>query len=206
MFSFLLAAGNDIILAVAIVCLFLALAYIVFSSLSKKMAHSQSKSKGAKFEGQVKVTLHKPYLPAERFRFYNVLQRALPLEYIAFPNVGVDNIVKPAGDLVAYNAIAGKYIDYVIFKKLDMSPVAVVDLIDQSLSLTSVMQQDPAITKTLRAINIPVLEFLVEDKYNEKEILARFLDSQDPYTIAMLKKGVEPKKFERNYYDSDDNE
>jgi len=203
MFSFLLAESNDIILAVAIVSLFLAIAYIISGSLKKKMAHSQSQSKGAKFEGQVKVNLHKPYLPAERFRFYNALQRALPLEYVAFPNVGVDNIVKPAGDLIAYNAISGKYVDYVIFKKVDMSPVAVIDLIDESLSLTSVMKQDPAITKTLKAINIPVLEFYVEEKYNEKEILARFLDSQDPYTIAMLKKGIEPKKFERNYYDND---
>ena len=168
MISFLLAENNDIILAIAIASLFFALAYIVSSALKKKMNYSQSITKGAKFEGQVKVTLHKPYIPAERFRFYNALQRALPLEYTAFPNVGVDNIVKPAGDLVAYNAIGGKYLDYVIFKKENMTPVAVVDLIDQSFSITSTMQQDPVITKTLKAINIPVLDFYVEDKYNEK--------------------------------------
>jgi hypothetical protein len=201
MTSFLLAASGDIFLAGGIIGLFLALAYIVSTSLKKKIDYTQSKSKGSKLEGQVKVTINKPYMPAERFRFYNALQRALPLEYIAFPNVGVDNIIKPAGNLIAYNAIAGKYLDYVIFKKEDMSPVATVDLMDQTLSITSTMKQDPVITKTLKAVNIPVLEFLVEDKYNEKEILARFLDSQDPYTLAMLKKGIESKTIKRDYYD-----
>ena len=203
MMSFLLVESGSIILAVAIFCLLAAIGVILAGSINSKMKHSQDASKGGKFEGQVKVTLHKPYIRAESFRFYNALQRALPIEYVAFPNVGVDNIVKPAGDLVAYKAISGKYLDFVIFKKQGMEPVGVIDLIDPSVTLSSIMQQDPIITKTLKTINIPVLEFTVEDSYNEKEILARFLDSQDPYTLAMLKKGVESKKFDRDYYEDE---
>lgn len=193
---FLSAVQSEIFLAIAVFCLIVAIGVIIGNSIKNKMDYSQNHTKGAKFEGQVKVTLHKPYIPGESFKFYNALQRALPLEFIAFPNVGVDNIVKPAGNLIAYNAIAGKYIDFVIFKKNGMVPVAVVDLINPSVTLSSIMQQDVSISKTLKAINMPILEFMVEEKYNEKEILARFLDSQDPYTLAMLKKGVELKKYD----------
>ncbi|MDD4211390.1 MAG: DUF2726 domain-containing protein [Clostridia bacterium] len=197
--AFLLAGESDIFLAIAIFCLIVAIGVIMGSVLKKKLDYSQSHTKGARFEGQVRVNLHKPFIAGESFRFYNALQRALPVEFIAFPNIGVDTIVKPAGDLVTYNAIGGKYLDFVIFKKEGMVPSAVVDLIDPGVSLTSISKQHEVITKTLRTVNLPVLEFMVDDVYNEKDILTRFLDSQDAYTIAMLKKQRRAKNPDEDY-------
>ena len=80
-----------------------------------------------------------------------------------------------------------------------MVPSAVVDLIDPGVSLTSISKQHEVITKTLRTVNLPVLEFMVDDVYNEKDILTRFLDSQDAYTIAMLKKQRRAKNPDEDY-------
>jgi hypothetical protein len=199
--AFLLVGENDLILAIAVFCLFLALAILLIGYLKKKLDYSQNSARGGRFEGKVRVTLHKPFIEAESFVFYNALQRALPVEFIAFPNVGVDTIVKPAGDLIAYNAIGGQYLDFVIFAKNGMVPVAVIDLINPSTTLNSIKKQNNAITKTLEAINIPIIEFIVEDNYKEKEILEKFLDSQDPYTIAMLKKQRQAKNPDEDYED-----
>ena len=199
--AFLLAPENDLILAIAVFCFFLAVAILLIGYVKKKLDHSQSNTRGGRFEGKVRVTLHKPFIEAESFIFYNALQRALPIEFIAFPNVGVDTIVKPAGDLIAYNAIGGQYLDFVVFAKNGMVPVAVVDLINPGTTLSSIRKQNNAITKTLQAINIPIIEFVVEDNYNEKAILEQFLDSQDPYTIAMLKKQRQAKNPDEDYED-----
>lgn len=188
MMSLLLTNENQSFLVIAIFLAFMAVAVLLWSYLKGKMDKTQKSLDYTKLSGRIHVILKEPYLPAKAFAFYNALQRALPLTVIAFPRVGVDNIVQPAGDLVAYKAIQAKYVDFAIFDKSTMKPLAVVDLIDKSLVAGSIIQQDLAITKSLQTVNIPVLEFEVQPKYNEKEILAKFLDSQDPYTIAQMKK------------------
>lgn len=186
--NLILSNSNEMFLNFAIMTLFVAIALVVYTYIKGKMDKSSKNIDFSKFNGRIHVTIKEPFLPAKAFAFYNALQRALPLAVIAFPNVGVDTIVAPAGDLVAYKAIQAKYVDFVIFDKMTMKPLAVVDLIDPHLASGSIIQQDEAITKTLATVNIPVLEFRVQKAYDEKAILGKFLDSQDPYTIAQMKK------------------
>jgi hypothetical protein len=200
--TLLLAADNDVFLAVAVFCLVVAFGILASTTIKKRIDQSQSGTKGAQYGGKIKVKLYQPFIEGESFAFYNTLQKALPLEYIVFPNVGVDTILKPAGSLVAFKEIANRYLDFVIFKKNGMMPVAVVDLIDPSISLTGITKQHEAITDSLKSISMPVLEFSVQDNYKEEDILSYFLDSQDPYTIAMLKKGKSVKKYSEDEYDN----
>ena len=193
--NYLLSAGtqNEDILTIAIVLFVFGVAIFLSSFLKKKLGQSENGIDFSRNGGKIRVTIKQPYMPAKAFMFYNALQRALPLEFIAFPNVGVDNIVAPAGDLVAFKSIQSKYVDYAIFDKRTMKPVAVVDLIDPALAAGGIIEQDIAITKTLQTVNMPVLEFRVMKQYDEKAILAKFLDSQDAYTIAELKKAKEER-------------
>ncbi|MGD9901183.1 MAG: DUF2726 domain-containing protein [Spirochaetales bacterium] len=193
--SLLLEINGDTALIIAIFLVIIAFAVFLGSVIRNKIDTSQNSNIHAgKFEGTVRVALKIPFMHGDSFKFLNALQKALPLEFIAFPNIGVDTIVKPAGNLIAYNSIAGKYLDFVVFEKITMKPVAVVDLTDPRIGSSPITKQDPAITNTLHAINMPILEFVVEDKYDDKEILRRFLDSQDPYTLAALKKAREQKQ------------
>lgn len=190
----LLISGNDEFLGIAIFLLIMAVAIFVWYAIKNKLDKTQ---KGLDFNiitGRIHVNLKAPYMPPKAFSFYNALQRALPLEFIAFPNVGVDNIMSPAGDIIAFKTIQNKYVDFVIFDKRLMKPVAVIDLIDPVLTAGSIVKQDKTITKSLESIDMPVLVFKVQAEYNEKEVLAKFLDSQDPYTIAALRKARMPKK------------
>lgn len=194
--AFLLANEGEFALGIAVFLLIVVAGILLSTAIKNKTLDSQSKTKGAKFEGQIKVTVNKPYIPADGFLFFNALNRALPYEYIAFPKVSVSSVLKPIGDASSFGSIASKFVDFCIFKKETMEPVAVVDLINRNATIGDIMRQEAAITNTLKSVNIPTLEFVVQDRYNEKEILATFLDSQDPYTIALLRKGKDPKDFD----------
>jgi|LGOV01.1.fsa_nt_gb hypothetical protein len=185
---------QETILGIAIFFLIVAFGIILGGFLKRQMNGEGVTQKNGKFEGSVKVRLNSQYLHHDAFKFFNILNRSIPAEYVAFPKVGVDNIVDPAGNLIAYKAIGGQYVDFCIFKRTTMKPVAVVDLIDPRIGTTPIKKQDGAVTKSLEAINMPVLEFNVQNNdYNQKEILAKFLDSQDLYSLTELRKQREEK-------------
>ena len=117
-----------------------------------------------------------------------VFQNSLPSEYVAFPKVVMNTIVKPDGSLVVFNEIEHNILDVVVFLKSKMQPVCVVDLIDPSKGDKSATKFSEYVTKGLNSVKLPVLTITLDHDFERVELLNKFLEIMDPISLAQLKK------------------
>ena len=105
------------------------------------------------------------------------------------PKMGVDEIVKPnGGNLVLFNAIKSKHVDFCVIKVSNMEPVAVLDTFYPSITDSTMKQLDAPVKKALSSVSIPVISYEILDiPYDKDKILKKFLEAIDPVTLAELK-------------------
>ena len=114
----------------------------------------------------VSVTAINKYCSEEEMKFLDSLHMALPKEFIAFPKVGVDNLVEPGKNRLAYNSIMAKYVDVVVFYRKNMQPVLVVDLVKENVAVSQLRGMDEDVVAVLKSIKMPVVKIKVEKAYN----------------------------------------
>lgn len=136
------------------------------------------------------LNLHKQYMDYREVIFYEYLQRALPDGCVAFPRVGVDNIVEPKGSKNFYNAIMSKYVDYVVFMKKTMKPILYIDLYEDSLSEQILKEEDKNVEGALKAVKLPKLSIKVnaDNFYDVETLKYDIAEIIDPVNLALLKK------------------
>ena len=122
---FLLDSGNsDALTALIILGVGIVIAIVAYILLKK---HNFGGSKSGA-PGKLEVELKKEYVSGEEMKLVEYIHKALPKEFIAFPRVGVDQIVNPTKNRVAYNSIMSKYLDICVFYRKTMEPVLVIDI------------------------------------------------------------------------------
>lgn len=129
---------------------------------------------------QMNLELKPKYMVKKQLKFYYLLHKILPKEYIAFPNVGVDNLCTPLGNRVGYNKILSKYVDFAIFEEATMKPVAVIDVFDMSYGDEAIEEFEPEVVEALKAINLPLVQFLIKDEFDEQEIKKKIMGAIAP--------------------------
>jgi len=179
---------SNTILVLIIFLVFIALAVVVYIMLKKVEKKKITKNKKAKFDDKPRLKLSLPFLTEKQTKFLAVFQNSLPSEYVAFPKIVMKSLVKPNGGLVVYNEIENEVLDIVVFLKSKMQPVLVVDLIDLSFSEKTLTKLNEFVLKSLKSLNLPVLELTLDHDYEKIELLNLFLDKMDPVSIAALKK------------------
>ena len=169
----------------------IAIIFILVIALLVKKAEDKREEVGPDFlfsDGDLNI--HNQYMDYREVVFYEYLQRALPDGCVAFPKVGVDNIVQPKGSKNFYNAIMSKYVDYVVFMKKNMKPILYIDLYEDSLSEQILKEEDKNVEGALKAVKLPKLAVKVssDNFYDVETLKYDIADMIDPVNLALLKK------------------
>ena len=115
------------------------------------------------------------------------IHKALPKDFIAFPRVGVGQIVNPTKNLVAYNSILDKYVDICVFVRKTMEPVLVVDILWDNEAKQQFRDMDLSVVDVLGAVKLKVVKIKIEPAYDIPSLKKTLLSALPDRTIAMLK-------------------
>lgn len=163
--NLLLSTFSDTVLPLLVLFVALVFAVGIYIILNKKMKKGANKSK--KYStSEVSVTAINSYCSEDEMKFLDYLHMALPKEFIAFPKVGVDHLVEPGKNRLAYNAILSKYVDVVVFYRKTMQPILVVDLFKESSANDQLRAMDEDVVNVLNAIKLKVIKIKCEKSYN----------------------------------------
>jgi H+/gluconate symporter-like permease len=187
-----------VILVLALIGIII-LAYYLVKKFNKKYDESLDKDP---FDEKVnQLALKDKYMNKESVEYLDFLNKVLPKDYVAFPMVGVDNLVKPVGNKNQYNAVLSKYVDFCIFIKSTMTPILVVDLFDMSMVNNTILsQQDRAVSNALKSVNLPIFVAVKQDYYVPDDILPelnKVIEDRKPKTDKKDVKDInaqQPKK------------
>ncbi len=180
---------KDVVIPIVIlVMIFLVAGLIIYG-----LKHKYGKDRGMITKDEPKtinVELKKCYMQPNEVEFLKNLYKVLPAEFIAFPRVGVDNLVQPKNDKVLYNTILSQYVDVCVFLKSTMQPVLAIDLYEASPVAQQLKQLHPNVAKALKAVNIPMLSYQLSEEYSLVELRTKVIDAMPGKMIAMLKEKV----------------
>lgn len=135
----------------------------------------------------VSLNMIENYCTEIEMKFLEALHKALPREFIAFPYVGVDNIVNPKNDKNAYNKIMAKYIDVCIFYRRTMQPVLAIDLFNSNPIKQALKKMDKDVYDALKMINLPIIEIKLVEHYDLNILKKNIYDSLPPKIFALIK-------------------
>ena len=153
--KFLLASSNgDVIAALIIFGVGLMGALITYILLKKHNFGGGKVSTPSKME----VELKKEYVSAEEMKLVEFIHKALPKEFIAFPRVGVDQVVNPTKNRIAYNLVMSKYLDVCIFYRKTMEPVLVIDIVWNNEAKQQFAEMDPNVIGVLKTVKLKVVK------------------------------------------------
>lgn len=106
---------------------------------------------------KINLKLREEYIDKREFAFLNLLFQTLPEEFVAFPNVGLANIVAPNGDKVAYNRVYSEFVDVCIFQKDTMRPLLAIDLYKVESVHAAFRKMSDFAIRSLKSVGIKVL-------------------------------------------------
>ncbi len=188
MIRFLCDAFVDNILPILILVVGLGVAIWVYLSLKKRTKENKDialKGKGSKLE----VKLKSQYATEQEMKILEYIHKAIPKDFIAFPRVGVNQIVEPTKNLIAYNSILTKYVDICVFYRKTMEPVLIIDLLwDNNEVKQQFKVMDDSVVNVLKAVKLNVMPLKVEPAYDIAELRKKILSILPDKMIAMLKK------------------
>lgn len=180
---FLLAEATETLVALIIIAIGLALAVFVYMALKKRSFGGKTK----KINGKLEVELKKEYVSQEEMKVIEYVHKALPKDFIAFPRVGVDQIVAPTKNLVAYNSILSKYVDICVFLRKTMQPVLVIDIVWDNQAKQQCMSIDPNVIDVLKAVKLNVIKLKLDESMDTAKLKSMILNAMPDKVVAMLK-------------------
>ena len=135
----------------------------------------------------MEVELNKQFVTDEEMKLLEYIHKALPKDFIAFPRVGVDQVVSPTKNLVAYNSIMSKYLDICVFLRKTMEPVLVVDMLWDNEAKQQFHDMDMNVIDVLSTVKLKVVKIKVEQAYDVPSLRKTLLSALPDKMIAMLK-------------------
>ena len=132
---------------------------------------------------------HTPLLWPKELEFYEMFKSVVPKDFLIIPKLGVDEIVKPNGNLLLFNAVKSEHVDFCVVKLSNMEPIMVIDTYYPSIADSTIQELPTPVLKALESVNIPVVKYEILDiPYDKDAILKQFLDAINPITLAQLRK------------------
>ncbi len=187
--NLLLNATIDVVLPIILIILIIASAVIIVYFLKRKFGEDRGMIT-KDIPKQVFVELKKCYLKPEEVAFLKSLSKVLPAEFVAYPKVGVDNLVQPKNDKVLYNTILSQYIDVCVFLRTTMEPVLAIDLFSPSPVEQQMKKLHPNVIKAMQTVKIPLIQYQVAEEYNLIELRTKVIEAMPSKVVAMLKEKV----------------
>lgn len=179
---FLLENSTDTIVGIVIIAVGLIISLITYF-LIKRHTFGGKKKSGGKLE----VELNKEFVTNEEMKLLEYIHKALPKDFIAFPRVGVDQIVSPTKNLVAYNSIMAKYVDICVFLRKTMEPVLVIDILWDNEAKQQFHDMDINVSDVLKAVKLKIVKIKIEPAYDIPNLRKTLLSALPDKMIAMLR-------------------
>ena len=180
------SSNNDAFIAVGIILVGFIISIFTYVSIKK---HNFGGNKKTKKKGSLEVEIKKEFASNEEMKLLEYIHKALPKDFIAFPRVGVDQIVKPTKNLVAYNSILNKYVDICIFLRKTMDPLLVIDILWDNEAKQQFRDMDMNVLDVLNAVKLKVVKIKIEPAYDIPNLRKTLLTALPDKIIAMLKDG-----------------
>ena len=140
-----------------------------------------------KINGMLKK--HTPILWPKELEFYEMFKSVIPKDFLIIPKLGVDEIVKPNGNLLLFNAIKTEHVDFCVVNISNMEPIMVIDTYYPSISDSTIQELPKPVLKALESVNIPVVKYEILDvPYDKDAVFKHFLDAINPIALAHLRK------------------
>lgn len=184
---------TEVIIPLVIIALIIVVAGLIVWGL--KRVYGKDKGMVTKTEPKVvAVQLKKSFMKPNEMLFLKDLYKILPSEFVAFPHIGVDNVVEPKDNKVLYNTILTQYLDVCVFLKKTMEPVLAIDLYEASPIEQQMKQLHPNVIKVLNTVKIPLLSYQLSEEYDIQDLRTRVIDAMPSKMVAMLKEKVKNDK------------
>ena len=186
MIRFLLDSTSDTLIGLGILFGGIIIALFTYFGIKK---HNFGGNGKAKKKGSLEVELKKEFVSNEEMKLLEYVHKALPKDFIAFPRVGVDQVVKPTKNMVAYNSIMAKYVDICVFLRKTMEPLLVIDILWDNEAKQQFRDMDMNVLDVLNAVKLKVVKIKVEPAYDIASLRKTLLNAMPDKIIAMLKDG-----------------
>ncbi len=111
---------------------------------------------------------------------FSILNECVPSDYYIFPQVHVASILEvKKGEprwQTYFNKIISKSIDFVIFDKVNISPVLAIELDDYTHSYTKRIERDDFVNKAIHDAQIKMLRFKNEELADTANVKSKILE------------------------------
>ena len=185
--NLLLSTFSEVILPVIVLFVGIGVALLIFWFGKKKFKSNKDDSfRSIGSDKDISVTAVGRYVEEDEMKFLDYLHMALPQEFIAFPKVGVDQIVTPGKNRIAYNAIMSKYVDVVVFYRKTMQPVLIVDLVHKNSASETAQAMDNNIVAILKSIKLNIVQVELEPSYNIEALRHQLIHSIPDKILAEI--------------------
>ncbi len=185
----LLLSAADVVIPLVIIFLIFGVAAVIVVFLKRKYGNDRGMIT-KDIPKTVYVEIKKCYLKPEEVSFLKSLTKVLPAEFVAYPKVGVDNLVQPKNDKVLYNTILSQYIDVCVFLRTTMEPILAIDLFSASPVEQQMKKLHPNVIKAMQTVKIPLIQYQVSEEYNLIELRTKVIEAMPSKMVAMLKDKV----------------
>lgn len=185
----LLLSAADVVIPLVIIFLIFGVAAVIVVFLKRKYGNDRGMIT-KDIPKTVYVEIKKCYLKPEEVSFLKSLAKVLPAEFVAYPKVGVDNLVQPKNDKVLYNTILSQYIDVCVFLRTTMEPILAIDLFSASPVEQQMKKLHPNVIKAMQTVKIPLIQYQVSEEYNLIELRTKVIEAMPSKMVAMLKDKV----------------
>lgn len=179
-----LLSNTTNLIPIIMISIALIICLIIIVIIKKKTSLKQKTSKPLTANS---ITLVDNYCTETEMKFLEALHKAMPRELIAFPYVGVDNIVLPKNDKNFYNKILSKYVDVCIFYRRTMQPILAIDLFNSNPIKQALKKMDSDVYDALKAVNIPIVEIKLVENYDINILRKNIFDCLPPKIFALIK-------------------
>lgn len=185
----LLLSAADVVIPLVIIFLIFGVAAVIVVFLKRKYGDDRGMIT-KDIPKTVYVEIKKCYLKPEEVSFLKSLTKVLPAEFVAYPKVGVDNLVQPKNDKVLYNTILSQYIDVCVFLRTTMEPILAIDLFSASPVEQQMKKLHPNVIKAMQTVKIPLIQYQIAEEYNLIELRTKVIEAMPSKMVAMLKDKV----------------
>ena len=181
----------DAVLIIGLILLVAAIVggIIIAIKLNKKVLKNMDSVNWEKVNIKGMLKKHTPILWPKELEFYEMFKSVIPRDFMIIPKLGVDEIVKPNGNLLLFNAVKSEHVDFCVVKLSNMEPIMVIDTFYPSIADSTIQELPTPVLKALESVNIPVVKYEILDiPYDKDSVLKQFLDAINPITLAQLRK------------------
>jgi len=168
------------IISIIIVSVLILLFIVSLSkSISTEKKSIDGKTKTFNVE-EANIKIKEKFLFQKEIKVLDIFVKNFSTKYLIVPKVALKNFIAPKSSKIFFNSISGKIVDFVFFDKINLNPVLVVDIFDNTMGDESIKEIDKDLVTALKVVSLPLISIQIKDDILEKDILPEITSILEP--------------------------